>query len=60
MYKFRAIPTLEGKAAEYFYEIQEMMATTKPNFDIKSSREAYNQIMERSRQRKATRNGVLK
>lgn len=60
MYKFRAIPVLTGRAAEHFYEIQEQMANAEPGFDVKATGKAFEKLLERSRQRKAVRDGVLK
>ena len=49
MYKFRAIPVLEGRAAEHFLKVQEQLANQKPNFDVKAEYAAFKRMMERSR-----------
>lgn len=52
MYKFRAIPVLEGRAAEHFLKVQEMLANQKPNFDVKAEYAAFKRMMERSKAEK--------
>lgn len=49
MYKFRAIPVLEGRAAEHFYEIQERMANANPGFDVKATGEAMKRCIARGK-----------
>lgn len=60
MYKFRVLPVLEGRAAEYFYELQERMANADPGFDVKKTGDAFKNVLERSRKRKSERDGLLK
>lgn len=49
MYKFRAIPVLEGEVAEHFLKVQEQLANQKPNFDVKAEYAAFKRMLERSK-----------
>lgn len=55
MYKFRALPVLEGRAAEYFYDLQEKMANAEPGFDVKAAGEGMTQCIARGKADRAKR-----
>lgn len=55
MYKFRAIPVLEGRAAEHFLKVQEQLANQKLNFDVKAAGEAFKRCLARGREDRKSR-----